>query len=589
MIYEQFRAVPRLDTPVRHPRFARFPMISWIQKTFQQHFRIIFAIVLGGLIVSFIMGINPSGGFGRSDRGEVADQFFFGLNLSNGEDVARLRDDTAMSIQLETGRPPYNSDQLEQFAFQRQAALYLAKQLGIPASSGSEIKDHIQKLRFFAGETGQFDAKRYNDYCTNLRKNSPEAEGHILRIISENLRAKRVVDLIGGPGYVLPHNIKKYLETAETSWTLDVASIEYESFKPAITPSAADLAKFFEQHSDNYTIPPRVTLSYVSFPTADFLSATNVTEEEVRAYYDANPARFPKPADTKPATPGVAPTPADAAKDYAAVRIQVELALRMEKAMRLAAKAASDLSVALYNARLDSSSPGLAEFLSSRKLTINNAAPFTLDKVPEELGGSPQVAEEASRLDAKHSVSDPVVSTAGAYVLLWKNTEPPRAPALAEVTKKVSDDFIVEEKQRRFVELGRTVRGQIIARLKAGDAFAKAVETAAASANVKIDSKSHPAFTLRQPAQDLDSSLFSELQRSNLNQGDTSELIEGRDNKGLLVHVSAKKVPELNESNPQYVTARTQLAQFSTRISSSSLVNEYIATEQAKNKSVVAR
>ena len=62
------------------------------------------------------------------------------------------------------------------------------------------------------------------------------------------------------------------------------------------------------------------------------------SEAEVRAYYDANPSRFPKPA-VDPKAP--APAKADPAADYAAVQSQVEAALKSERAQRLAAKAAS--------------------------------------------------------------------------------------------------------------------------------------------------------------------------------------------------------------------------------------------------------
>jgi peptidyl-prolyl cis-trans isomerase D len=40
-------------------------MISWIQRTFQHHFRTIFAILLALTIISFIFTIGASPGIGR--------------------------------------------------------------------------------------------------------------------------------------------------------------------------------------------------------------------------------------------------------------------------------------------------------------------------------------------------------------------------------------------------------------------------------------------------------------------------------------------------------------------------------------------
>ena len=52
-------------------------MISWIQKTFQHHFRTVFAVLLVLIIISFVVGINASGGFGQAERRHV-DRPFFG-------------------------------------------------------------------------------------------------------------------------------------------------------------------------------------------------------------------------------------------------------------------------------------------------------------------------------------------------------------------------------------------------------------------------------------------------------------------------------------------------------------------------------
>ncbi len=88
-------------------------------------------------------------------------------------------------------------------------------------------------------------------------------------------------------------------------------------------------------------------VDYVEYRTSDFLPAVALTPAEVRAYYDEDPARFPKPpepkaeGDKKAAQPDAA-KPSNPEADFAAVRAQVEQTLRTERASRLAAKAAAD-------------------------------------------------------------------------------------------------------------------------------------------------------------------------------------------------------------------------------------------------------
>ena len=58
-----------------------------------------------------------------------------------------------------------------------------------------------------------------------------------------------------------------------------------------------------------------------------------------------------------------------------------------ERATRLAVKAASDLSLALFDNKLNAASAGLNTFLASHKVALKDVPPFTLDNVPAELGG----------------------------------------------------------------------------------------------------------------------------------------------------------------------------------------------------------
>ena len=92
---------------------------------------------------------------------------------------------------------------------------------------------------------------------------------------------------------------------------------------------------------------------------------------EVRAAYTANPTRWPSSA-TKFGDK------ADPAADYAAVRAQVETSVKLERAQRLATKAASDFSFALHEGQIAPGSPELDALLAKQKITLKPLAPFTL-------------------------------------------------------------------------------------------------------------------------------------------------------------------------------------------------------------------
>lgn len=549
-------------------------MISWIQKTFQQHFRIIFTVLLAIIIVSFVFTIGAAPGIGQADRGAV-ERKAFGYNLASQEDQSRLFGDAALSAQLQAGYAPDGAE-LQSYAFQRAAALSIANELKIPSPSKEEVTEFIKTLRVFSGQDGQFDAPRYTAFRDSLKTNPSLNEATVGRVLSDDIRSANVQTLLAGPGYVLPLDVKTQLEQADASWTLGVATADYASFKPSIPVNDALLSTFFSENTFRYEIPARIEVSYAEFSALPLMATTNVSEDEVRAYYEQNPARFPKPAaDAKAAS-----NP-DPAADYAAVRAQVETTLKLERARRAATKAASDLSYDLFEAKMTPGSAPFEEFLKSRGVTVKSMAPFTREAGPAEFGGSPEIAAEAFKLGEDRKLSDAVSSPTGAVILFWKDLQAPRTPLLGEVREKVAADYTEGEKRKRFVELGRTLRTTLESRLKAGDTFEKAVAAAASANGLKIDAKMIPAFTRRQPPQDIDYSIFGALPR--LNKGSVSDMIVTKD-QGLIVYAADKVSPDLNETSPQYAAARAQIAMASARIGVSSYLNEVITAELKKSE-----
>ena len=454
----------------------------------------------------------------------------------------------------------------------RLSALAIADQLHLPGPTEAEFKDFLRQLPIFASEKGEFDPAAYTRFQSDIRKGNQESV--IRHVMEDDFRISRVAALLGGPGYIQPHEIKSQLERYDTSWTLGIATVDLKSFNPAINPTDADLTKFFNDNAARYEIPSQVSLRYADFSAANYLDKVTVSEAEIKAYYDANPARFAKP-EAKPDPKQPAATP-----NFDSVRLQVELALKIERAARLATKAASDFTLELYNKKINPGTPAFEELLVARKITLKDLAPFSHDEPPVELGRNPEAADEAFKLNKDRSYSDAIALSTGSVVLFWDKTIPARQPLFVEVKAKVSADYIDGEKRKRFVELGKTLHNQIEARLKAGDTFEKAIATVSASAATKIEGKTLPPFTVRQRPQDLDYLVFSTLE--SLKKGDVSEMVVGPD-KGLIVYAADKKAPELTTANPMYQTFQSQLARSTAARNSAEYLRELADAELTKN------
>jgi len=548
-------------------------MISWIQRTFQHHFRLIFAILLIGMVIPFIFTIGSTPGIGRAER-KTATRDFFGHNLLSQEEYRNLIEDTRLSAELQYG-PGATPDQLQYYMYQRIAAQHLADELHLPQPTTDDVKNFIIKgLRAFAGSDGQFDVARYDAFRNSLKANSAITEADIARVIRDDTRMNKLQRLMAGPGYVMPAEVKELLLKADTKWTVSTATADYATFAPDMTVSDSELSKFFTDNMFRYTVPPRIVADCIRFPASMYTAGIAPTDAEVREFYDSNPSQFPKPAT------GKAPTvKADPAADFAAVKAQVRQALVLELAKRNAVKAASDLAYALYDGKVSRAS--LDSFLSSRKIKAESLAPFSKDAGPAELGGSREVAAAAFELSADRFYSEGLPTDSGAVVLIWKELLPAHEPLLAEVREKVRNDALDNQKRIRFVEFGRSLKAGIERRLKAGEPFEKAVAESAGS--VKVTVKTYPAFTLRQQPHDVDPSVFAVLDR--LDKGAVSDM-ESTADKGVIVYAADKKAPSSDESNPIYAAIKLQLADTYARADATSAMRDIVDQELKRTDTV---
>ncbi len=545
-------------------------MISWIQNTFQHHFKIVFAILLALVIVAFVFTIGAAPGIGNAEQNRISRQFF-DLNLSTSEGQQRLVGDANLSAYLTLGYGGIDGEQLQMYALQRYAALSMANELRIPAPTSAELTTYLKGLRAFASEKGEFDPVAYERFKGSLKTNPRLRETDVARIMNADFRVNRVQSLLSGPGYVQPADIRQQIARADTIWTLAVASISYESFAPAIAPSDADLNKYFEDNIFRYEIQPRFSGQYLEFSMAGYLGQVQVTDAEVKAFYDSNPARFP--AVVKEGAPKL-----EGAAAFAAVKSQVETSLKIERARRMAQKIASDVTVALFEKQATPAT--ITALLAERGLVAKNITPFSRDEPPAEFGGQPEIAAEAFKMGKDRIFSDALATPNGAIVLIWNETIPARKPILAEVKNKVVADYTEIERRKRFVELGKSLKATIANRVQSGESITAAAEAATAGTNVNAEIKTLSPFPLTTPPQDPDYAILAAVE--NLNKGDLSDMsISGP--KGVLVYAADKKLPEIAENNERFLMIRAQMARMSGSTAGSSMLNEIVQAELKKS------
>lgn len=548
-------------------------MISWIQRYFHRHFRLVFVLILVAMGLPMVVIYSSSGsGIGQAGTKRL-ERPFFNVNLGNEEEARRVFADGNLSAQLKAGYNALQGGQLQQYSLQRVAGLAVADELHLPVPTADQVAKYVPTLRIFQDESGAFDQKRYTAFGDSLKAGGGITTADVNRVLRDDVRLEQLGKVVGGPGYVMPNDIRQQLIRADSSWTVQVAALDYAAFSPAITVTEEILKKFHADNSFRYDVPARPRLSYVEFKGEEFLPPVGPTEAELRAFYNANLANFPVPADAdkKDAAPTLAPAGTD---NFPKVRAQVEAALKSAVSARGAAKAANDLTVALFEKKLAANSPELAAFLAANRRTPVAIAPFAPDTPPADLPWLGSYADQIARLSKERFFSDPLPTANSFAVLLWNDSLPEYKPLFSEVRDRVAADYRENEKRKLFIAHGKALRAQLQAAAAAG-----AEKFAAAATAEKLTVKSYANFTLRQPPQDMPYSARSAL--PGLETGKVSEMMATGE-QGFLVYVQDKKLPDLTPGSPRYADLQKQLMLFTAGTNENSYLGGLVERELRK-------
>ena len=546
-------------------------MISWIQTTFQRHFRFLFFGLLVVLIISFVFTIGAPG-IGSAER-EIQARTYFDLNLSSPEDQGKLYIDANLSIALQAGFQNIPQAQMQEFALERYAALYLADQINLPGPTEVELVEFIHEIRAFMGPTGEFDATSYASFRDNLKLSGQFTEADVDRVLRNDYRVREVQELLGGPGYVTGNEVNFQLARTDTTWGADVARIDYTTYAPTIEPSDDELQTYFEENAFRYDSAPQVRVSYIEFPATRYLAQIQLTEENIRAYYEANPARFPRAETaTDTGTPEISVNDPDI--DFLAVRDQVSAALRYEQARRFSVEAAADLTVALFDSA--PSPEAIETFVASQGDTLRSADPFDRASPPAFLNTAPQLVGTAFTLSADRRVSDPLPTAAGAVVLIWEESIPSAPSLYIAVTDAVRTDYVESQKRQRFVDLGRNLSESLADQVASGKSFADAVNALDNLEGATATVESHADFTRADPPEAFPRVSLGSLE--GLSSGDVSEMVLSGE-EGLLTHAVSRIAPALGTTDTRYVELKEQLGQLNSATTASGIMRTLISAQ----------
>jgi len=236
-------------------------------------------------------------------------------------------------------------------------------------------------------------------------------------------------------------------------WLKEEVSLDYVVFKPLaygdVEVEAEEIETYFSEHEKAYEIPPKVKVQYLLLDFKGFEARANVSEEEVRTYFDLNKEDYATQEAKEPVLAEVAD------------RIRNKLA--KDAARTLAFDRAEEIYEGCYGAG------NISDVAKTNELKVHETGFFPQNGPIKGIKEKRKFAETAFAL-GEDEVGEPLELSDGYYILQLIAMEPAKIPDLKTVEEKVRQDLIQERKD----DLAKKDAEEFLNALKGGAEFQKA-------------------------------------------------------------------------------------------------------------------
>ncbi|MGB0935385.1 MAG: SurA N-terminal domain-containing protein [Alphaproteobacteria bacterium] len=246
--------------------------------------RIFFGILVAAFVV--LWGVGDVFRWGGGDGQNVAS--IGGEAITARQLAMEIERSTA---QIQASGQKANRARVKETVFRELLQTSLFRQeairLGL-AVSDKEIRERIRNDPSFVDSDGDFDKDRFQMILRSIGM----SEGEYIARMRDSLLQRQVVSgllsSVTAPDLITKTLYKWQMETRDIeSFTITTAHI-----KDVPAPSEADIAGFYEQYADVFTIPEKRVISLVQISEQKFIEGVAISEEELRQGLEDNQQSF---------------------------------------------------------------------------------------------------------------------------------------------------------------------------------------------------------------------------------------------------------------------------------------------------------
>jgi peptidyl-prolyl cis-trans isomerase D len=135
---------------------------------------------------------------------------------------------------------------------------------------------------------GRFDSQRYEAALSGHGMNRLEFETRL----RQDMAARQMTDVYAQNGYAADAVAEKLIRLNEQQRVVAVANLDPDTFLKQVQVSGADVSAYYGKNSNEFQLPERASVEYVTF-SADSLQPTiSVSDDEIKQYYEEHIADF---------------------------------------------------------------------------------------------------------------------------------------------------------------------------------------------------------------------------------------------------------------------------------------------------------
>jgi hypothetical protein len=420
---------------------------------------VILAVSVGmGLLftpASPLTGRRQSGGGLATIKGKPVD---------NSPEFQTVRYNVLASIELARGRQPVRNaafeDDLNVRSLHEMVLLRKARELGIHVTD-DEVVHQIRMLPIMLNDQKEFDPNRYSQYLIFLN-NLNISESQFEDVIRQELLLAHLRALVSSTAEVTPAELQLSYNILEEPTTIDYVELNAADHKDTSAVTDEEARAYYDANQDKFRTPALVKVQYVYFTVSDAKKSVTIGDDDLNEYYQRNINRY---IDATGQTNPLASVKEDLRKEL--------LDLRAE---RLTGDRATAFTVKLVP-QSGGPTPDFAKIAAEEGLTVKETDFFDLQGAVKGVEAGPEFNKAAFSLAPDVPVSDPVPGKDGYYVLDYVASRASGVPPFDEVKAQAVERIRQQRAYDATIKHGRELDDKIKAAVAAGRSFADACKS----------------------------------------------------------------------------------------------------------------